>query len=200
MKNTAATDVLAIQKFSKDLNGVFKGSDLHILLQSNNLATLHNRIDRLIRSGVLRRFCKGIYTVDGFSVEVLSGTIDPEAYISLGTVLAKHALIGTVPDRRLIAVRPGRNRRYAREDLTIDHFSISKELYFGFTQQNGIRMADPEKAFIDTLYYHMKGRRFSFNPAVDIDVAHLNARRVKKYLSKYRNGRFVRFCEAVLNG
>ncbi|OGJ85899.1 MAG: hypothetical protein A2268_08230 [Candidatus Raymondbacteria bacterium RifOxyA12_full_50_37] len=200
MKIPSESDLLQIQKFSPDLQGVFKLSDLQIILKSENLPTLYNRINRLVKAGVLKRFCKGVFTTENYSSEVLSSAINSDAYLSIGTVLAKEGLIGTVPEKRIMAVKPGRNRRYRRDDLVIDHFGTSRKQYFGFSIVNGVKYADCEKAYIDTLYYYMKGRRFSFNPASDVDVTRLDRRKVEKYLKQYKNSRFVKFCKGLLRG
>lgn len=193
-------DILKIQKISDDLQGVFKISDLHIMLKSKNLATLHNRINRLENIGVLQRFCRGIYIAKNFSKETLSSTINPSAYISLGSILAKNGLIGTVPINRIFAVRVGRIRNYISPDLAISHFGISSHLYFGFEKKKGILYADNEKAYIDTLYYSMKGHKFSFDPLSDVDVTQLNRKVFYNYLSKYKNKRFVKFCKGGIDG
>src|SRR4030042_4569708 len=119
-------DILKIQKISEDLQGVFKLSDLQILLKSENLATMHNRIGALERIGILKRFCRGIYITRDFSKDMLSSTINPLAYISMGTILAKNGLIGTIPINRLFAVRVGRNRNYKSSEFTISHFGIAQ--------------------------------------------------------------------------
>ena len=200
MKPLPEQDLLRVQQLITALNGVFRLSDLQIALKSRNLPTLHNRINRIVRAGLLKRFRNGIYIAEGFSRETLSIRINPAAYLSLGTVLAANGLIGTAPEKRLYAVKIGRSRRYQHADLTIEHLGISAGIYFGFIERNGIKYADSEKAYLDTLYYHMKGRRFSFNPAADVNTGLLNMARIRRYLARYKNGRFVKFCRGLLDG
>src|SRR3989339_939016 len=199
MNRLPESDILRVQQLSPVLNGVFKLSDLQIVLASRNLKTLHNRITRLIKTGLLKRCRNGIYTAEGFSRETLSIRINPDAYFSLGTVLAANALIGTTPEKRLYAVKTGRSRCFKHADLVIEHLGISEALYFGFTEIQGVKYADSEKAYLDTLYYYMKGRRFSFNPMIDVDIRRLNRSRMNRYLTFYKNNRFVKFCRNLLN-
>lgn len=193
-------DLLLVQKFSPSLKGVFAFSDLQIALKSENRQTLHNRINRLVKIGLLKRFRNGLYTAGDFSRETLSLRINPNAYFSLGTVLAKNGLVGTMPEKKLYAVKIGRNRCFQSMDLIVEHLGISKELYFGFSEINGAQYADSEKAWIDTLYYHMRGRHFSFNPMTDVDTSLLNKTKINRYLSRYKNKRFVKFCKGLIDG
>jgi len=199
MKYPTFEDAKIIKGVEKDLSGVFLFTDLQILLDSANPVTLNERIKRLERADLLKRFKRGTYIAPNFSAEVLSAKIEPSAYISMATILSQHGLIGVVPERRITAVKIGRNRRYISEDLVIEHLGIAPHLYFGYDQTEGVRYANREKAYLDTLYYFMRGRRFAFNPLADIDVSDLDSDRLNHYLKEYRNKRFVTFCERSLN-
>ena len=84
----------------------------------------------------------------------------------IGTVLARTAIIGSIPARRVQAVKMGRPRTYRCELGTIEHLSITPRLYFGFGSIAGDLVASPEKAFLDVCYFTYRGRRFSFDPAL----------------------------------
>jgi len=199
MNNTLGTDILRIQQFSLELKGIFRFSDLQIVLKSENLPTLHNRINRLVKCGLLKRFINGIYTTIDYSKEALSACINPNSYLSLGSILANKGLIGTVPEKKIYTIAVGRNRHYTNSELTIEQLGINENLYFGFMEIDGIKYADTEKAYIDTLYYYMKGHRFSFNPTVDVAIDLLDKKRIVSYLNSYKNTRFVKFCKALIH-
>jgi predicted transcriptional regulator of viral defense system len=182
------------------MNGVFSVTDLQTIFNTKNEATFFNTVNTLQEIGVLSRFKKGVYIAKTYSAEMLSARIDPNAYISMGSVLAKNGLIGTMPDRVLTAVRVGRNRSYRDKDLEIKYFGISPQLYFGFSKVAGIKIADNEKAFIDLLYYRMKGARYSFDELSDVDLTQLDIAKCKRYLKNYQNERFVSFCLEALRG
>ena len=46
----------------------------------------------------------------------------------------------------------------------------------------------------------MKGNKFVFNPTLDIDLKQLDLKQCNQYLKKYRNKRFVKFCQGVIDG
>ena len=152
----------------------------------------------LLDNGVLRRFTRGFYVTEAFDLPTLSQRIAPDSSISFGTVLARELLIGTSPDRQIVATKVGRTRTYSGLGFEIEHVGISPRLCFGHNYTNGIRFADAEKAVIDVLYFHLRGRRYPFDIYSDINFRKLDAKRVRSYLQRYSNPKFVAFAEGVL--
>lgn len=181
-----------IQRWADELDGVFTLADLRVLLGDRTEAALYKRVAALVREGVLLKVKAGIYAIPEADLTVISNRIDPEAYISTGTILARAALIGSVPVGRVQAVKRGRPRTYRCELGSIEHLSISPRLYFGFESADGVRRATVEKAFLDVCYYTYRGRQFSFDPATDVSVADLDRQRVEAYLEHY-DPRFMRY-------
>lgn len=175
----------AILKFSKDLEGVFTLPDLKVILDEQTEITLFRAVRKLIESGDLIKIKRGIYATPDASLAAISCRIDPASYISTGTVLAQNAMIGSIPARRLQAVKIGRPRTYKCPLGTIEHLSIAPHLYFGFNTLNGKNIATKEKAFLDVCYYYYKGKTFSFDPATDINQADMDIKVVNSYLNKY---------------
>lgn len=175
----------AILKFSKDLEGVFTLPDLKVILDERTEVTLFRAIRHLIESGDLIKVKRGFYATPEASLEAISCRIEPDSYISTGTVLAQNAIIGSIPARRIQAIKIGRPRTYKCPLGVIEHLSIAPHLYFGFTTNKGKRVATKEKAFLDVCYYHYKGKTFSFDPATDINPVDLDRTLIKAYLKKY---------------
>lgn len=175
----------AILNFSKDLEGVFTLPDLKVILDEQTEITLFRAVRKLVESGDLIKIKRGFYSTPDASLAAISCRIEPASYISTGTVLAQNALIGSIPARRIQAVKIGRPRTYKCQLGTIEHLSIAPQLYFGFNTINGKNIATKEKAFLDVCYYYYKGKTFSFDPATDINQADMNIKVVNSYLKKY---------------
>jgi hypothetical protein len=197
--STALKDVGFLQKYSKELGGVFSNGDLCRLFGQSNMVLLYRRIKILIEEGYLSRFCQGYYFTPGFNKDALCARINPNSYISFGNILAKEMMIGSVPETTLYAVKIGRNRVYKGAGLTLVYLGMSVNTFFGYTVKNGIRYASPEKALLDTLYYYQKGRKFSFNIYDDVDVSRLNLDVLYGWLKKYRNSKFISFVKGYLD-
>jgi hypothetical protein len=150
----------------------------------------------MVTSGVLIKVKRGIYATPRADLTAISSRIEPKSYISTGTVLARAAAIGSVPARRAQAIKIGRPRVYRCELGTIEFLSISPRLYFGFTAVSGVLVASAEKAFLDVCYFTYRGRRFSFDPGTDVNLAQLDFDTIEHYLESY-DPRFVSFFNRI---
>ncbi len=191
-----ATVYALIQRWAGELDGVFALADLRVVLGDRTEAALYKRLTGLVDAGVMIKVKRGIYATPEASLATISSRIEPAAYISTGTVLAQCAAIGSVPGRRVQAVKTGRPRTYSCKLGSIEHLSISPRLYFGFGPRDGLLRATPEKAFLDVCYYAYRGKRFSFDPASDIAMASLERERVFGYLEAY-DKRFVTYFSRI---
>ncbi|MCF7976104.1 MAG: type IV toxin-antitoxin system AbiEi family antitoxin domain-containing protein [Phycisphaerae bacterium] len=188
-----------IQMWAEDLGGVFTIADLKVAFDENTEVTLYRRLGKLIDAGVLVKVKRGMYATHEASLTTISSRIEPGSYISTGTILAQKAIIGSVPARRVQAVKMGRPRTYECELGIVDHLSIHPRLYFGYVPVNGMYQAIPEKAFLDVCYFFYKGKKFSFDPASDINTQDLDFETIDSYLDRY-DKRFVTFFNRIWRG
>ena len=185
-------DTQKILQWSRDLDGVFSMSDLKVLFGEVTESALYKKLNSLIEEKFLVKVIRGLYATPEASLEVISNRLNPSSYISMGTILAKNIIIGSVPSKKVQAVKVGRPRVYECALGTIEHLSIAPGLFCGFKIINGIKYADSEKAFLDACYFFYKGRQFSFDLDSDINKEALNSLLILTYLKKY-DTRFVSF-------
>lgn len=181
-----------ITRWTDELRGVFTLADLKVALDEKAEPTLYRTVAEMVGNGTLIKVKRGIYATPEASLTTISSRIEPKAYISTGTVLASKAIIGSIPARRVQAVKVGRPRTYRCELGTIEHLSICPHLYFGFSAVAGEQVATQEKAFLDVCYFTYRGRRFSFDPDTDINLTGLDFDMIERYLKAY-DTRFVSF-------
>ncbi|MBM4059752.1 MAG: hypothetical protein FJ265_01450 [Planctomycetes bacterium] len=196
MKSTS--DARAVARVAAAQRGVLSKADLQTLLAEPHPAAFRRRVRALERDLVLHRFCRGFYVLEPFDLPTLSQRLAPASYVSFGTVLAKELLIGTTTDRQLIAAKVGRPCSYRARGFEIVHVRIAPHLDFGHHSVAGVRWADAEKAALDVLYFHLRGRRYTFDVFSDVDYSRLDPQRLAGHLRRYRNPKFVAFAERVL--
>lgn len=189
-------DVKNIEKWALELDKVITLPDLKVIFGGQSEVALFKKLECAVKDNVLIKVKRGIYVLPGAALETISSRINPDTYISTGTVLASKAIIGSVPARRIQAVKVGRPRVYEYAEGIIEHLSISPALYLGFEAVNGINFATAEKAFLDVCYFYYKGKRFSFDPESDVNVDALNVSVIADYLSNY-DSRFVAFFRRI---
>jgi len=197
--NNGLSDAALVAQWSEKTSGVYSTGDMENLLGDSHPVSLNRRIKRLVDAGVLRRFLRGFYLTARFDADALCMRVREPAYLSCGTVLARALAIGSVPSKTITAVTIGRNRRFVGDDISLSYLGIAPYLYFGFSSGNGIAVASPEKALLDTLYFYQKGDIPSFNIYTDIDVSGMDRRVIGGYLEKYGNPRFIAFVKGFLD-
>ncbi|MEM6675917.1 MAG: type IV toxin-antitoxin system AbiEi family antitoxin domain-containing protein [Planctomycetota bacterium] len=193
-----AGDLQTIQGLSESQSGVFRLEDLRAALAEPHRAALYRRIDRLVEVGALVRFARGTYVAPTFDAQVLSQRLAPDSAMSFETVLADNLVIGPRPARRLSAIREGRSRTYEGAGWTLEHHRLDPSLRFGELVEDGVRRTVPEKALLDVLTFHQRGRRALFDVYSDVDLDRLDRGVLESFLERYRNPRFVAFARDVL--
>ena len=187
-----------LEKWENELGGVFTLSDLRILFADSCDSAIYKRLTALQEDGILIKVLRGLYATRNASLEAISARIFLNSYISTGNILGKNMIIGSVPARKIQAVKVGRPRVFECPLGIIEFLSISPKLFFGFTSQKGIQYATPEKAYLDVCYFFYKGKSFSFDLDSDINRELLNAQLIEDYLTKY-DKRFVSFFRKLWN-
>ena len=191
-------DSKLVNRLAREQGGVFTTVDLRTALAEPHASEFGRRLRALQKHGVLSRFTRGFYVTEPFELPVLSQRIAPGSCISFETILARELVIGPKPIHRIVATKIGRTRRYANGGFEIEHLGISPQLMFGNELADGVRYANVEKAVLDTLYFHLRGRRYSFDIYSDMNLTQLDRDRLRGYLEHYRNPKFVAFATRIL--
>jgi predicted transcriptional regulator of viral defense system len=189
-----------VEKLSPGVGGIFSYADLSNIIASGSVVGNSRIISKLVGESVLTKIQRGLYAAPKFDLWLLASRIEPNCYISMDTVLAEQAIIGTVPKRIVSAVIiDKRKRRVATPKGEIVFHSIKKDLFFGvITKSNGVGVATPEKAYIDLLYFYQKGTRFAIDPLREVNISKLDWGIIKEYLTMYKNPKFIKFVEGLL--
>ena len=199
MKN-ALENAGKLVEFAPKVGGVFSLSELSSLFDISCQQTLWIAIRQFESAGLLKRYCRGIYVARDFDPQVLSAKVRTDSYISFGSALAYHRLIGTESPYLVSCVTPSRASEYTG-DVNLSYARISKNLYFGTVAlENGVRMADAEKAVLDTLYFYQHKRAFYFNIFQDVNFSALSREKLEAYLERFSNPKFRTFARNTVYG
>lgn len=186
------SDMRLLQDQALAMDRLFRIGDLAILLQTQGKG-LHDRIRRLTDNQLLFPVCRGLYGTEGWTLESASARLYPESFVSGPTMLAEYLMIGTIPSQRLFCVKTGLPRHIDTPLGELHYHSTQTNLLFGYTRHGFVNKADPERALLDTLYYHLRGEPYFFNLYSDINVAHIDASRYLSYVDNFRNPKFKAF-------
>lgn len=203
MKNLTLTPYIEkIQRLSPSLGSVFSYADLFNLIGSKIPLKNARTIQRLLREEVIFKVCRGFYITKNPDLWTLACRLRKETYISMDSVLAKNGLVGTLPEKSVSAISPcGLKQTLQTPFGVIRFFSIQRTLLgYGISvEKNGIRVANNERAYLDLLYYYLKGVRFVFDPLREVNIKKLNLKKMNQYLKNYKNKKFVRFVKGLID-
>ena len=185
-------DYKQVIKWAGDLDQVFSIKDLQVIKGSASDSSIYRMVSQLVKAQELIKVKRGIYATKSATLAAISSRIYPKSYISIGAVLADQLVIGSIPAKRIQAVKIGMPRQFRCSLGSIEYLSISPKFYFGFQRKNGQLWACPEKALIDACYFVYRGKKQSFNLSQDVNSERLNREIIFEYLKVY-DPRFVTF-------
>jgi len=185
---------------SEGVRGVFSLSELGSLFNIADYQKLQTLIGQFEKAGMLARYCRGVYVARKFDTKVLSAKVRPESYVTFGSALAAHRIIGTESPFLVSCVVPSKAAEY-EGSVDLSFSRIGQNLYFGFEpDENGVKVATPEKAVLDTFYFYQHGKRFYFNIFQDIQFSSLSKEKMDDFLAKYNNPKFQTFVRNNIYG
>ncbi len=176
-------DIALVQKLL-DLNKPYLSpADLEKLLGQGRPA-LYVTLNRLVRYGVLVRLRQGVYQValqTADPARIANQLVYP-SYLSFEAALARCGILSQFPYALTFATTQ-RTQRICLGDTLVEFRQIKEDLFFGYTLQTGLYVAEPEKALLDQLY--MIARGVSDLKPDNLDLSPLNVERLFAYASHF---------------
>lgn len=178
--------------------GVFSTSDLSVLFNRPDPPRVGEAARALVREGLLTRVRRGLYIdrLHGYRPEVLGQRWVAPAYLSTESALDRYELCQTgiaaftyvttrLLPRRTQAIKVLDGRRFV-------YRHVRPHLFFGFRVDDGLWIAEPEKAVIDFLYFLKKGQRSALS-ADEIAVEALDVPKFRRHVRRYQQRGFQKF-------
>ena len=94
---------------------------------------------------------KGKYCISGASDDAVASHIVYPSYLSLISALRYYNLTNQIPAEKYV-ITTTRHKPLLFHKYLIRFIKVDKKLMFGYGEVNGVSVASPEKAFVDTLY------------------------------------------------
>ena len=138
----------------KDERTVFNLQEIAMLVRETDFERLKQRINYFVRTGKLKNIRRGIYVKENYSPEELACKIYTPAYISLEYVLQKSGIVFQYDTG--ITIVSYLSRIVNVDGYTLKYRKIKNDLLYNnrgiIILNNGINIAIPERALLDTLY------------------------------------------------
>ncbi|MFH1899523.1 MAG: hypothetical protein ABIJ82_03620 [Patescibacteria group bacterium] len=145
-----------LQKYKKDFYTV---RDLQNIFNVP-VKSLRVQLSRWCKRGVFIRLTKGIYTPYNTDIKVdkVANQIYYPSYLSFESALSYYGILSQIPYTLTFATQK-KSKKLVLKDTQIEYTQLANRLFFGYILENGIYLATPEKALMDTIYLVSKGNR-----------------------------------------
>ena len=128
--------IQALRLFDQKGRYVFIKNDLVKLFSHDAPKTFDEGLNRLVKTGVLKRVCRGVYVneqaqcCDPYTIEHIAKTLRRNFYnyVSLESMLSEYGLISQIPLDRLTIMTTGRSGIYKTDYGTIEFTHTKRTL------------------------------------------------------------------------
>ena len=153
------TSLDAIQKLQEFKKDYYTLKDLQSILDVP-ASSLKVQLSRWCKQGIFIRLTKGIYVPYNAKVDTqkVANQVYYPSYLSFESALNYYGILSQIPYTLTFATRK-KSKKLVLKDTQVEYTQLANRLFFGYTLENGIYLATPEKALMDTIYLISKGKR-----------------------------------------
>ncbi|MEK7790809.1 MAG: hypothetical protein AAB309_04200 [Deltaproteobacteria bacterium] len=176
-------DWLCFFKKNKNIK-IFHINHLKLLTHSKAIS-LRINLSRLSKQNIIARICRNYYA-NPFNLPTLdeiSSQIQQPNYISLESALSRFGILSQMP-HVLTCVTLGSPYKLQTSFGTISYQHIQKKYFFGFKDQPGCALAEPEKALLDYIYLNKAVLSPNLIELKEWNLNMLKKTKLKKYALK----------------
>jgi predicted transcriptional regulator of viral defense system len=178
-----------LQKLNKPFYAI---SDLERITRLSR-SSLYVALNRWVGRGILEKVTQGIYvpTRTNVSLEAIASQLYIPNYLSFESALNKHGILNLIPYTVAFATTR-KTRKYTLQRRAVEFRQIAPDLFFGFEIRNGYYVALPEKAFLDQIYFMIRGK-------ATLDSDELNIKRLSYPTLKDLSRRFPSYVQNYID-
>ncbi|GFP19283.1 hypothetical protein HKBW3S03_00788 [Candidatus Hakubella thermalkaliphila] len=124
--------------------------------------SLYVTLNRLVEGGVLVRLRRGAYQPEfqSLGLEKVANELYYPSYLSFESALSRYGILSQIPYSLTFATTR-RSKKLTLTGREVEYRQLKEDYFFGYTLENGLYIAEPEKAVLDQLYMLTKGRATS---------------------------------------
>ena len=153
--------------------------------------SLYVSLKRWVSGGILEKAAQGIYLPRGttVSIESVASQIYIPSYLSFESALSRYGILNLIPYTLTFATTR-KTRKYTIQGREVEFRQIAPALFFGFEIKEGYLIALPEKAFLDEIYFMVRGKTTLDPDELDIKKLSIQtlktlSKRFPPYVQKY---------------
>lgn len=183
MARVRPKDVELIKKLRGFNKPYFTVADLEKVLDLKR-DSLYVTLNRLVKSGVLVRLAKNVYSLftEPVDVDRIANELYFPSYLSFENALSQYGVLSQIPYTRTFATsRP--TKKMVIAGIAVEFSHLKKELFFGYSLRNGKYVAEQEKALLDQLYMVSMGKRGI--EITELDLKGIDKAKLEEHAKKF---------------
>ncbi len=161
----------AIKVFHQKRISLFSVADAKKIFKAKKENTLYKLLQRLEKSGVIKRIIKGKYLFAFREVgdfDLANFLVNP-SYISLESALSFYGVLPQFP-YTITSVTPLKSQKIIYQEKEYEFAHLESKYFFGFVKKDKFLIATPEKALLDELYFMAKKLRKIHSADLDLKI------------------------------
>ncbi len=146
--------------------------------------SLYVSLNRWVKGGALERAGRNIYVIGGEPVrpEMIAGQVYFPSYLSFESALSRFGVLNLLPYSITFATTR-KTKSSTLLDRRVVYRHLKKELFFGYTNEEGLYVAEPEKALLDLVYLRSLGK--AEIPSGEMDLRSLSRKTLREYAPRF---------------
>jgi len=167
------TTIELIQTLQSLDRGYFSVADMEMITALSK-ASLKVALSRLTAKKILTRVKRGVYQLSLAEIDVkkIANQLYYPSYLSFESALSIYGILSQIPYTQTFATVK-KSKKMNLNNTEVEFTQIKKDLFFGYLLENGIYIAEAEKALLDELYLISRGKR-------TLNIEELNLKEIKE--------------------
>lgn len=179
-KMTTVEFISALQTLDR---GFFTVADLEKIIGIER-SSLKVTLNRLVKQKLLIRLKRGVYQLGLSTVDVkkVANQLYYPSYLSFESALSLYGILSQIPYTQTFATTK-KSKKMTISNTQAEFTQIKEDLFFGYVLENGVYIAEPEKALLDQLYMASRGKRII--NIEELDLREINKERLEEFAQRF---------------
>ena len=121
--------------------------------------SLYVTLNRLVEKGILIRLKRDVYVsrFQSLEFERIANQLCYPSYLSFESALSRLGIMSQIPYNLTFATTKP-TKKISLGEKVVEYRKLKEDCFFGYALENGVFVAEPEKALLDQLYMLSKGK------------------------------------------
>ena len=188
--------IKALQTLQASGKQIFSSADLQKLLGVAETNYMKVLAGRLVKEGVLERVMRGRYVLSSNKPSdfALANALYQPSYISLDSALNYYGILIQSP-QQIMSVTTNATKRIKVKGKTCAYMHLDQKYFTDYQKIDGMLIASPEKALIDTIFFAALGR--SVLAIEELQLQSIDKKKVKEIAAQISNKAFQKYFASI---